>query len=103
MREKEKGEGWTEGDVEIAGGAVDDKHVDGELDVAEGGEEGAKVGNGVREGNVRARVEVGGAASGGKDAGPNHATNAKANEVAPSEGLTCVKVRASTNTYTMVR
>ena len=36
----------TKGDAEVAEGAAGDGHVDDKLSVAEGGEEGAKAGNG---------------------------------------------------------
>ena len=103
MREKEKGEGWTEGDAKVAEGTTSNKHANGELGVVEGGEGGAVASNGVGEDDIRAGVEVGGAVGHDEDIGANHATDARANEVAPSEGLAHVEIGASTNTYTIVR
>ena len=53
--------------MEVAEGAASDGHVDGELDVAEGGEEGTEADNGIGENDDGANIEVGGAASGDED------------------------------------
>ena len=76
----------TKGDAEVAEGAAGDGHVDGELGVAEGGEEGAEAGNGVGEEDGGAGVE-GGVAGGDEDAGADHSADAEGDEVEPSEGL----------------
>ena len=43
IKEEEKGERWTEGDAEVPEGTVGDGHVDGELSVVEGREEGTRL------------------------------------------------------------
>lgn len=75
----------TECDANVAKGAAGDGHIDGELGVAEGGEEGAEAGNGVGEDDGGTGVEAAGAAGGDEDAGSDHTTEAKTNEVEPAE------------------
>ena len=68
MREEEKGKQRTEGDVEVAEGAINDGHVDSKLGVAESGED-----------DVRAGVEVVGATGGAEDSGTDHAADVSMN------------------------
>lgn len=75
----------TESDANVAEGAAGDGHVDGELGVAEGGEEGAEAGNGVGEDDGGAGVEAAGAAGGDEDPCADHATEAESDEVEPAE------------------
>lgn len=77
----------TKGDAEIAEGAAGDGHVDGELGVAEGGEKGAKSGNGIGHNYSWASVETAGSTGGDKDAGADHTADSKADEVVPTESL----------------
>lgn len=69
--------GRTEGDAKVAEGSAGDGHVNGELGVAEGGEEGTEAGNGVGEDDGGAGVEAGGVAGRDEYAGPDHSADAE--------------------------
>ena len=83
--ERNEGRRLTEGDAEVAEGAAGDGQVDGELGVAEGGEQRAEPGNGVGHHDARPRVQPRGAARGDEDARAHHAAQAQPDEVPPPQ------------------
>jgi hypothetical protein len=83
----------TERDAEVAEGAAGDGHVDGELGVAEGGEQRAEARNGVGRDDAGPRVEPGGAPRGHEHARAHHAAEPQPHQVPPPQRARHVRAR----------
>lgn len=81
------GRNLTEGNAEVAEGTASDWHVDGELSVAEGGQESAQTGNGIGDHHGRAGADSSSTPSRYEDSRSDHPAKAEPDEIGPSEGL----------------